>query len=95
VVSTVARFTSADEDPAKVADAMRLLTVASRQEEGFIRYIPQHLEGDPNIIVISEQYRDDAALAAHPASTHFKKHAVERLFQKMKDSNREDLNALV
>ncbi len=53
------------------------------------------LEGDPDTIVIYEQYRDEDALAAHRASAHFKKYAVEGLFQKMKDRNRENLVALV
>ncbi|MGC1460966.1 MAG: putative quinol monooxygenase [Terracidiphilus sp.] len=95
MVSFVARFTFAPEDRAEVADSLHLLTVASRQEEGCVSYIPHHLEGDPNTIVIYEQYRDEAALTAHRASAHFKKHAVEGLFQKMKDRNREDLIALI
>jgi len=95
MVSFVVRFTFASEDRDEIADALRLLTTASRQEEGCVSYIPHHVEGDPDTIVIYEQYRDEDALAAHRASAHFKKFAVEGLFQRMKNRDRENLIALV
>ncbi len=95
MVSFVVRFTFAPEDRAEVADALRLLTAASRQEEGCVSYIPHHVEGDPDTIVIYEQYQDEGALAAHRASAHFKKFAVEGIFQKMKIRDLENLVALV
>jgi quinol monooxygenase YgiN len=95
MVSFIVRFTFAPEDRAEVADALRPLTAASRQEEGCISYIPHHVEGDPDTIVLYEQYRDEDALNAHRASAHFKKYCVEGLFQKMKSRDRENLVALV
>ncbi len=95
MVSFVVRFTFAPEDRDEMAEALRLLTAASRQEEGCISYIPHHVEGDADTLVIYEQYRDEEALEAHRASAHFKKYAVEGLFQKMKERNRENLVALV
>jgi quinol monooxygenase YgiN len=95
MVSLAVRFTFAPEDRAEMEEAARLLAVESRQEPGCINFIAHRIEGDPDSIVIYEQYRDEAAQTAHRASGHFKKYVVEGLFQKMKDRNRENLIALV
>jgi quinol monooxygenase YgiN len=95
MVSFVVRFTFAPEDRDEMAESVRLLAAESRREPGCVSYIPHHVEGDSDTIVIYEQYRDEKALEAHRKSAHFKKYAVEGLFQKMKDRNRENLIALV
>jgi quinol monooxygenase YgiN len=95
MVSLVVRFTFAPEDRDEMAEAVRLLATESRREPGCVSYIPHHLEGDPDTIVIYEQYRDEKAQAAHRKSEHFKKYAVEGLFQKMKERNLENLIALI
>ena len=95
MVSFTVRFTFTREDRNDVAESLRLLTAASRLEPGCVSYIPHHVEGDPDTIVIYEQYTDEQALAAHRASAHFKKYAVEGLFQKMKERSLENLIALV
>ena len=95
MVSFTVRFTFTREDRDDVAESLRLLTAASRLEPGCVSYIPHHVEGDPDTIVIYEQYKDEQALAAHRASAHFKKYAVEGLFQKMKERSLENLIALV
>ncbi len=95
MVSLVVRLTFPPEDRAEMADAVRLLAAESRKEPGCVTFIPHHMEGDPDTIVIYEQYLDQSAQAAHRASAHFKKYAVEGLFQKMKERNLENLIALV
>lgn len=95
MVSFVVRFTFLPEDREEIAGALRLLTTASRLEPGCVSYIPHYAEGDPDMIVIYEQYRDESALAAHRASDHFKKYCVGVLFQRMKDRSLETLVALV
>jgi phenolic acid decarboxylase len=60
-----------------------------------VSFIPHHVEGDPETIVIYEQYLDEKAQAAHRASEHFKKYVVQGLFQRMKDRNLENLTALL
>ncbi len=95
MVSFIIRFTFAPEDRAEIAEALGPLTTASRQEPGCVTYCPHHVEGDPDTIVIYEQYRDDKALAAHRESAHFKKYCVGGLFQRMKTRNLENLVALV
>ena len=73
---------------------LKALTEASRKEPGCVTYIPHAVEGDPDTVLIYEQYRDEAAAQAHRDSAHFKKHAVGGLYQKMRDRTREDLIAL-
>ena len=95
MVSFTARFTFAPEDRDEIAEVLRLVTSESRREPGCVTYIPHHVEGDPDTIVIYEQYKDAAALAAHRDSTHFKKYVVGGLLQKMKIRTLENLVALV
>ncbi len=85
-------FSSDDRD--EVTDILRKLTEASRQEPGCVSYIPHRVEGDPDRIIIYEQYKDAAAEAAHRNSEHFKQYAVGGLYQKMLDRRRDDLDAL-
>jgi quinol monooxygenase YgiN len=95
MVSFTARFTFAPEDRDEIAEVLRLVTSESRREPGCVTYIPHQVEGDPDTIVIYEQYKDAAALAAHRDSAHFKKYVVGVLLQWMKIRTLENLVALV
>lgn len=95
MVSFLARFQFAPEDRADVAETLRLLAEASRQEPGCINYIPHQVEDNLDCVVIYEQYKDAEALAAHRESAHFKKYAVGGLYQKMRERVIENLIALV
>jgi quinol monooxygenase YgiN len=95
MVSFIVRLTFNQEDRADVAESLRLLAAASREEPGCVSYIPHQLEEDPDTVLIYEQYLDQKALAAHRASAHFKKHAVAGLYQKMRERSVENLLALV
>ncbi len=95
MVSFIVRFTFHPEDRADVAEALRLLTAASRREPGCVSYIPHQLEDDPDTVLIYEQYVDQKALAAHRETDHFKQYAVGGLFQKMRQRSVENLLALV
>lgn len=94
MVSFAVRLKFAPEDRTDIAESLRLLTAASRQEPGCISYIPHQVEDDPDTVLIYEQYRDAQALAAHRETEHFKKHAVGGLFQKMRERSVENLIAL-
>jgi quinol monooxygenase YgiN len=74
---------------------LRLLAAASRQEPGCVSYIPHLVEGDPDTVLIYEQYRDAAAQDAHRDSEHYKQFAVGGLFQMMKERSVENLHALL
>lgn len=95
MISFVIRMKFSPEDRAEVADTLRRLAEASRQEPGCVSYIPHHMEADPDTVLIYEQYKDAGAEEAHRQSAHFKKYAVGGLYQKMLERNREDLFALV
>jgi len=95
MISFTVRMTFHPEDRQEIAEALRKLATASRQEPGCVTYIPHYVQGDPDTVLIYEQYRDDAGAEAHRNSEHFKKYAVGALYQKMLERAREDLIALV
>lgn len=95
MISFVVRLKFAPEDRAEIAEIMRLLATASRQEPGCVTYIPHHVEDDPDTVLIYEQYQDANALAAHRASKHFKEHAIGGFYQRLRERNVENLVALV
>jgi quinol monooxygenase YgiN len=95
MVSFTVRMTFRSDDRQEIADALLKLTAASRLEPGCVTYVPHRLQDDPDMVLIYEQYRDDAAGEAHRQSEHFKKFAVGVLYQKMLQRSREDLVALI
>jgi quinol monooxygenase YgiN len=95
MVSFVVRLQFAPEDRADVAESLRHLATASRLEAGCVSYIPHQVEGDPDTVVIYEQYLDAKALSAHRESEHFKQFAVGGIYQKMRERSVENLVALV
>jgi len=94
MISFTVRIRFAQQDRAEIADILRELTSASRQEPGCMNYIPHWVPGEPCTVLIYEQYRDQKAEEEHRHSAHFKKYAVGGLYQKMLERNREDLAAL-
>jgi quinol monooxygenase YgiN len=95
MISFTVRFTFAAEERAEIAETLRQLAEASRQEPGCVSYIPHQVEDDPDTVVIYEQYQDAKSLAAHRASEHFQKLAVGGLYQRMRERTVENLTALV
>jgi len=95
MVSFLVRMTFTPEDRLEIAEILRALTLASRAEPGCVTYVPHRVEGEPDMVLIYEQYADAAAADAHRASAHFQKYAVGGLYQRMKERSREDLVALV
>jgi quinol monooxygenase YgiN len=95
MISFTVRMTFNPEDRHDMEEALRKLAIASRQEPGCVTYVPHYVQGEPDTVVIYEQYRDEAAAEAHRQSEHFRKHAVGGLYQKMRERMREDLVALV
>ena len=94
MISFAVRMRFAQEDRENVLNAVRHLAEASRQEPGCIAYIPHETGGDSGLIMIYEQYRDEAALDAHRSSRHFHEYVIGGLYQWMKERSVEDLNAL-
>ena len=95
MISFTVRLKFAAEERAEIAETLRQLAEASRQEPGCVSYIPHQVEDDPDTVVIYEQYQDAKSLAAHRASDHFQKLAVGGLYQRMRERVVENLTALV
>ena len=95
MVSFIVRMKFASEEREEIAETLRQLAEASRQEPGCVSYVPHQLEDDPDTVIIYEQYRDEKALAAHRASDHFKKLAVGGLYQRMRERAVENLTAVI
>jgi len=95
MVSFIVRMRFAQEDRDQITEILRNLAVASRQEPGCVSYVPHRLEGDPDSVLIYEQFADPAALEAHRASPHFQKYAVAGIYQLMRERATETLTAVI
>lgn len=95
MISFTVRMRFSPEDRIEIAEILRDLTDATRQEPGCVSYIPHWVQGEPATVVIYEQYEDAKAEETHRHSAHFKRYAVGGLFQKMLDRAREDLVAVM
>ena len=94
MISFTVRMTFRSDDRNEIVRILRDLTRLSRQEDGCVSYIPHFVESDPNMILIYEQYRDEAAAEHHRATPHFAKYAVGGLYQKMLERSLENLTAI-
>ena len=94
MISFTVRLRFKAEDREDMRDALRAATAASRKEPGCVTYIPHFVDGDPDTILIYEQYKNEAAVEAHRASEHFKKYVVGGLYQRMLERSVENLHAL-
>jgi quinol monooxygenase YgiN len=95
MVTFTVRMRFASEDREQVTEMLRELALASRQEPGCVTFIPHFVEGEPDTVLIYEQYRDRAAQEAHRASEHFRKHAIGGLYQMLKERSSENLSAVI
>ena len=74
----IARWTAAPGNEERVEQALRALARTTRAEAGCRTYQPARSVDDPRVFVIYEEYDDEAALEAHTASAHFRRHALEQ-----------------
>jgi quinol monooxygenase YgiN len=95
MVSFTVRMQFAKEDRDRLTEILRNLATASRKEPGCVSYIPHRIDGDPDTVLIYEQYRDQQALDAHRASQHFEQYAVGGLYQLMRERAVENLDAII
>jgi quinol monooxygenase YgiN len=94
MISFTVRMKFRAEDRKRVADLLSELAGASRKEAGCVSYVPHTVEGEPDTVMIYEQYRDEEALDAHRGSEHFNEFAVGGLYQLMLDRQVENLTAV-
>jgi len=93
-VTYIVRMDFAPEDREEINSALTGLAAASREEPGCLVFVPCTVEGDPDHVLIWEQYADQAAAEAHRVTPHFKKYVVGVLYQKMRQRTVENLNAV-
>ena len=79
MISFTVRMKFRTEDRQRVAEILPALARESREEPGCVSYDPHIVDGEPDMVVIYEQYKDDAALEAHRTSPHFLLHARKEL----------------
>jgi quinol monooxygenase YgiN len=91
MISFTVRFRFSPEDRPEVRSLLERLVAASRQEPGCMNYVAHAVDGDPDTIVLYEQYRDADALEAHRASDHFQQYALDGLYRKMRERTLETL----
>jgi quinol monooxygenase YgiN len=95
MISFTVRMRFAPEDHERLVETLRELALESRKEPGCVSYVPHFIEGDPDSVLIYEQYRDEAAREAHRTSEHFRIYAIGGLYQMMKERVSENLTAVV
>ena len=81
MISFTVRLTFEEGTRQSIAETLRPLTQASRQEPGCIHYIPHFVEEERATVVIYEQYVDEAALEHHRDSPHFLQYAAGGLYK--------------
>lgn len=94
MISFTVRMKFRSEDRERVAEMLSTLARASREEPGCVSYLPHTVEGEPDTVVIYEQYRDEKALEAHRSTKHFKDCAVGGLYQMMLERQVENLTSV-
>jgi quinol monooxygenase YgiN len=94
MISFTVRLTFEEGEREVIAEMLRKLTPASRQEPGCINYIPHFVEGEPLTVVIYEQYADEAALEYHRNTPHFLQYAAGGLYKLKHTRQLEHLNAV-
>lgn len=94
MLSFTVRMTFSQDEHAEIAEMLRHLTAASREEPGCVNYVAHFLEGDLGTVLIYEQYVDEAALEQHRNTPHFHQYAIGGLYQRMHERQMENLTAV-
>jgi quinol monooxygenase YgiN len=81
MVTFTVRLTFEEGTRHAIAETLRLLAQASRQEPGCIHYLPNFVAEERTTVVIYEQYADEAALEHHRNSPHFLQYAADGLYK--------------
>jgi quinol monooxygenase YgiN len=81
MISFTVRLTFEEGSREAIAESLRHLTQASRQEPGCINYIAHFVDGERATVLIYEQYLDEAALEHHRNSQHFQQYAAGGLYK--------------
>ena len=78
----------------EIIEGFRKLEAESRHEAGCIFYAVQRSSENPQHYLVYEQYVDEAALAAHRNSDHFKRYATEGVYRFVEERRAELFNPI-
>jgi len=78
----------------KCREYIQILQKHSRQEPVCLMYIGHQSSEDPRKFMFYEQYKDQAALAAHRAATYFKQYVIGGLDGIMESRSRDLYNVV-
>jgi quinol monooxygenase YgiN len=95
MVSFTVRMRFDSQDREQVSELLRSLAQESRREPGCVVYVPPRIAGEPDTVLIYEQYADAAALEAHRTSDHYRRYAIQGLYQLLRERMSENLSALI
>jgi quinol monooxygenase YgiN len=94
MISFTVRMEFQAKDRDAVAEILRHLGAASRQEPGCVNYIAHFVEGEPATVLIYEQYCNEAALDHHRNSPHFEQYATGGLYKIVQARTLENLSVV-
>lgn len=84
-----ATWIAKEGEEATVLEALKHLSPASREEPGNLYYQAYQDPEEPRVFRIFEIYKDEAAVAAHPETEHFKQwgfgQAIPALEERIRD----------
>ena len=89
------RWVARDGEEERVAELLRQMTPASRSEPGCLQYDVYRAKDDVREFFLFERYIDEAALAAHAESTHFKELVLAEALPLLELRDRTALASLV
>ena len=75
----VAQYRTREGREGEVLELLDRMAAATRKEPGNLRYRVHQGAEDPRTVVLYEEYRSEADLAAHWASEHFKELVTGRV----------------
>ena len=90
----LARWKIASGQVERVLELGREMETHSRQEPGCRAYIVNQLIDDSEVVVLYEQYDDEAAFQAHLASEHFQRIVPPQIAPLLAERSRETFRTL-
>jgi len=65
----------------EVTESFRKLQEETRREPGCINYFVQRSRENPQVYMVYEQYKDEAALQAHRETSHFQEYGKNGFYR--------------
>jgi quinol monooxygenase YgiN len=75
----IAKWKIRESERNRILALLSELAEKTRAEEGNILYAVYQSETDPNVIILHERYRDNAAADAHRQSAHYQRIVVNEI----------------